>query len=102
MRYLTIFQLFLAVTITSCTQGSRNTRLSDDDLVVDTSLLSPDKKYIVYPYYYDFGAMGESDIQYAVVKTTDTSGVINKYTFDRLQKPPYAHYLLDKWLDNRT
>ena len=101
MRILTTFLILLCVTILSCTEP-RITRLSDNDLVINSRLFSPDKKYVVYDYSYDIGALGYSRGSYAIVKTTDTTGIINKDVFDCLDEPTYACYTLDKWLDNTT
>lgn len=101
MRQLTIFILIIFLTISSCTER-REVKLTDKDLVINSRLYSPDKKHVIYDYAFDIGALGYSNSSYAIVKTSDTAGIINENEFDRSKQTPYDYYILDKWLDNNT
>lgn len=93
--------LIISLTISSC-NGQRSSKLTDKDLVVTNRLFSPNKKLVVYSYYYDNGALPESIGFSSIVKVTDTLGVINKNEFRFYQKEPFSRYFVDKWLNNNT
>lgn len=78
----------------------RNAYIHDNDIVINSRLLSPDSTYVIYDYMYDIGALGYSRGVHSVVATKDTLGDISKNILpDYNSISPLTPV---KWLDNRT
>jgi len=93
--------VFSALLFSSCSLlVHRNAHLSDDDIIINSRLFSPDSTYVIYDYMYDIGAFGYSRGIYSIVAVKDTFGVISKNIIPDYNS--FSSITPIKWLDNRS
>lgn len=93
--------VILVFLFSSCSNLShRTTYLTDDDIVINDRLYSPDSAYIVYDFVFDIGALGYSRSSSSIVAISDTLGDIGKTILPNYKL--FYNLTPDKWLDSRT
>ncbi len=83
-----------------CGCQKREVRLTDNDIIIDNKIFSPNGDKLILSYAIDNGAFGQSKYFHTIIETKDTSGIININEFSDKGKPKLISIKPLNWIDN--